>query len=367
MRVTVTALMAFASVWAQAPTGTIAGLVTDPAGAAIVRARVVVKDTATGLNRKTTTSAEGTYSTPSLPAGAYDITAQAAGFSKLTRTAAVEAGTTTTVNLDMQVGATSDTVTVDSASPQIRYDSPQVGDVVHRDQIQELPLNGRSFLELAKLEPGVTPPTRQTNNRTFVSVLGAPRVGTTRTTVDGGSIMQLGAPGSVMNLSQEIVQEFQIVTVNMDNSTGITAQGGINIVTRSGGNALLLPAREEMRCTVARSTFSATIIYRRTLRLAAIRTIWIHSFSASSGAMRLVDQSRRTASSSSPRWKETTSGAWRRCSRKETSRPSQGSTPISFKPIRRAPASTSGSMISTLPSRVTRMTAMTVWRRLPVW
>jgi hypothetical protein len=184
------------------------------------------------------TSDEGTYSTPSLPAGAYEVTAEAVGFSKLTRTATVEAGTTTTVNLDMQVGAVSDTVTVDGASPQIRYDSPQVGGVVHRGQIEEIPLNGRSFLELAKLEPGVTPPTRGTNNRTFISALGAPRNGTTRTTVDGGSIMQVGVPGSVLNLSQEVVQEFQIATVNMDISTGVTAQGGINIVTRSGGNAL---------------------------------------------------------------------------------------------------------------------------------
>ena len=238
MRAILSGLIISAGAWAQAPTGTIAGLITDPTGAAIYQVRVVVNNTATGLNRTATTSSEGTYSTSSLPAGAYEVSAEAPGFSKLTRTATVEAGTTTTVNLDMQVGATSDSITVDDASPQIQYDSPQVGGVVHREQIQELPLNGRSFLELAKLEPGVTPPTRATNNRTFVAVLGAPRVGSTRTTVDGGSIMQIGAPGSVLNLSQEVVQEFQIATVNMDNSTGVTAQGGINIVTRSGGNAL---------------------------------------------------------------------------------------------------------------------------------
>ena len=237
MRLVFTVLILSAGIWAQSPTGTIAGLVTDPAGAAIGHARVAITNPATALSRMVLTSDDGTYSTPSLPAGAYEVTAEAAGFSKLTRTATVEAGTTTTVNLDMQVGAVSDSVTVDGASPQIRYDSPQVGGVVHREQIQELPLNGRSYLELAKLEPGVTPPTRSTNNRTFIAILGGPR-GSTRTTVDGGSIMQIGAPGSVLNLSQEVVQEFQLASVNMDNSTGVSAQGGINIVTRSGGNAL---------------------------------------------------------------------------------------------------------------------------------
>src|ERR1700676_383076 len=137
MRRALTGLILSAWAWAQAPTGTIAGLVTDPTGAAIAQARVAITNTATGLNRTATTSAEGTYSTPSLPAGAYEVTAGAAGFSKLTRTATVEAGTTTTVNLDMQVGATSDSVTVDDASPQIRYDSPQVGGVVHRGQIEQ--------------------------------------------------------------------------------------------------------------------------------------------------------------------------------------------------------------------------------------
>ena len=134
-------------------------------------------------------------------------------------------------------------VTVDGASPQIHYDSAQIGGVVTRSQVESLPLNGRSFFELAKLEPGVQPPSRASNNRTLVSVLGAPTGGAgsnpgggTRVTVDGGSIMAVGNGGAAMGFSQDVVQEFQIATVNFDLSTGITGSGSINIVTRSGGN-----------------------------------------------------------------------------------------------------------------------------------
>src|SRR5262245_26892140 len=108
----ITGLVVLAGALAQGPTGTIAGLVTDPTRSTVAQARVVVRNVATGLSRAATTTAEGSYSVPSLPAGSYEVTAEAAGFSMLTRTTSVEVGTTTTVNFDMQVGATTDTVTV---------------------------------------------------------------------------------------------------------------------------------------------------------------------------------------------------------------------------------------------------------------
>src|SRR5262249_21374506 len=94
----------------------------------------------------------------------------------------------------------SDKVTVTDAAPLIRYDHHQVGGVVSRAQIENLPLNGRNFLELAKLEPGVTNPVRGTNNRAFVPTLGSglqtnPRIGFTRVTVDGASIRLVAMSG----------------------------------------------------------------------------------------------------------------------------------------------------------------------------
>src|SRR4029077_18756201 len=107
---------------------------------------------------------------------------------------------------------------------------------------EDLPLNGRSFLELAKLDPGGQPPTRSSSNRTFVPVLGSPGAGNngrgTRVTIDGGSIMAVGTGGSAMGFSQEGVQEFRISSVNFDLSTGPAFSGAVNVVTRSGGNDL---------------------------------------------------------------------------------------------------------------------------------
>ena len=223
----------------QTPTGSIAGVIRDPSGSTVSAARVQAVSTATGLARTIATSAQGDFSFPALLAGEYEVSAEAPGFQRTVREAVVEAGTTTTVDFALRVGDVKDSVTVEGASPQMHYDSHTVGGVVTRSQIEDLPLNGRNFLDLAKLEPGVQPPTRTAEGRTFVPVLGAPGFTSgrgTRVTIDGGSIMVPGYGGSKMGFSQEVVQEFQISTVNFDLSTGITFSGAINVVTRSGGN-----------------------------------------------------------------------------------------------------------------------------------
>ena len=226
---------------AQAPTGAIAGVVTDPAGARVAGAHVDIVNRYSGLTRGLITSTEGDYGTSALPPGTYQLIVEAAGFRRLEGAAGVEAGTTTTVNLALQLGEVTEKVTIDDAVPLIRYDHHQVSGLVSRAQIENLPLNGRNFLELAKLEPGGTSPARASNNRTIVPTLGAgfqgaPRIGYTRVSMDGASIMAISAPGAALNASQDVVQEFQISTVNMDLSTSLTSNGSINIVTRSGGN-----------------------------------------------------------------------------------------------------------------------------------
>lgn len=226
---------------AQAPTGIITGVVTDATGAVVAGARITITNRATGLSRNLSTSAEGDYSAAALPPGDYQVTAEATGFSLLERTATVEAGTTTAVNLQVQVEGKTENITVSDVAPLIRYDHHQVGGLVSRNQIENLPLNGRNFLDLAKLEPGVTNAAPSTNNRVFVPVLGTgvfapPRIGNTRVTVDGANIVAIGNLSAILQISQEVVQEFQLSTVNFDLSTSLTTNGAINIVTRSGGN-----------------------------------------------------------------------------------------------------------------------------------
>jgi carboxypeptidase family protein len=136
---------------AQSPTGSIAGVVRDSSGAAMAAAHVQTRSISTGLARTMATSVTGDYSFPSLPAGQYEVSVEVPGFQRMVRKAAVEAGVTTTADLTLTVGDLKDSVTVDAVTPQIQYDSHTVGGVVTQAQIQGLPLNGRSFLELAKL------------------------------------------------------------------------------------------------------------------------------------------------------------------------------------------------------------------------
>jgi hypothetical protein len=233
-------LATISPVRAQAPTGTLAGLVTDANGAHVAGARITIINRDSGLTRNLTTSTEGDYGAAALPSGVYKVTADATGFGVVERTATVEAGTTTTINFTLQIGDVRETVTIENVAPLINYEQHQVGGVVTRKQIENLPLNGRSFLELAKLEPGVTAPTRGSDNRTFIPVLGSPTSNNngarTRVTVDGGSVMQVFNGGAAMGFSQEVVEEFQLSSVNFDLTAGMTASGAINIVTRSGGN-----------------------------------------------------------------------------------------------------------------------------------
>ena len=225
---------------AQVPTGIIAGRITDATGASIPHARVVISKHEDGQQRVLETSAEGEYTAPSLPAGVYEVAIETPGFQRLLREAIVEAGSTTAVDAVLRIGPSSQTVTVAGATPQMRRDAYDISGVTTESQITGLPLNGRDFLELAKLEPGALPPSRGSNNRTFVPLLATPAGGNngrgTRVTVDGGSIMQIGNGGTAMGFSQEVVQEFQVSTTNFDLSTGMTASGAINVATRSGGN-----------------------------------------------------------------------------------------------------------------------------------
>jgi hypothetical protein len=226
---------------AQAPSGVVAGFVSDATGAAVPGARVQVVNRDGGFGRNLTTSADGLYSAEALLPGDYRVSAEIDGFKRIERTAAVEAGATTTVDFTLELGDMNEQVTVAAATPLLRPDHHQVGGLVGRAQIDNLPLNGRNFLELAKLEPGVTSPVRLNDNRTFVPLLGSglqtiPRVGYTRVTVDGGNTVTPGTAGVVFQMSQEVVQEFQISTVNFDQATSLSSNGAINVVTRAGGN-----------------------------------------------------------------------------------------------------------------------------------
>jgi hypothetical protein len=229
-----------AALSAQAPTGEIAGTVYDASGAVVPNASIKVKNQATAFERSLLSNQSGQFSVPSLGAGAYEMRVDAPGFRGYSVKVVVSTGGVTTVDPRLQLGEQKDTVTVETVSPQLEVESHTIDQVVSRQQIQELPLNGRGFLQLAFLSPGVTISSNYQgdyNRAMDVSVLGGDP-DRTRIAVDGARVNDSVDGGTQQNFSQEIVQEFQISSVNFDLSTGITAAGAINIVTRSGGNQM---------------------------------------------------------------------------------------------------------------------------------
>jgi hypothetical protein len=225
--------------FAQAPVGTISGTITDPSGAVVPDAPITVRNKATGFERKTKSENDGTYSAPALPAGQYEIQVQKQGFRTLLQEVTVATGTITTANLQLELGQTTEIVTVEaSGATQINTEAHSIDGVITRQKIQELPLNGRNFLNLAFLEPGVTigyGSTSQYNSPFEVSILGGSS-SRTAITVDGGTVRNSIEGNTGMNFSQEVIQEFQLSSTNFDLSTGITSVGAVNIVTRTGGN-----------------------------------------------------------------------------------------------------------------------------------
>jgi hypothetical protein len=230
---------------AQEPTGIISGTITDASGAVVPDVTITLTNKATGVARTAVANSEGLYSAPALLPGLYEIRVERAGFRTVVSEVEVLAGGTVTRNLTLAPGAPNETVVVETSAAQVEYDTHSLGGVIQRQTIQDLPLNGRSSLQLATLEPGVSVSpgsTSQFNAMFNVSVFGSTPGATagsgvgTRLTMDGGTINDEMEGGTSMNFSQEVVQEFQISTTNFDASTGIGSMGAVNIITRSGSN-----------------------------------------------------------------------------------------------------------------------------------
>src|ERR1700691_2535629 len=226
--------------WAQVPIGSLAGAVHDQTGGVMQGVTVTVTNKDTGRERQVVTAADGSFRVSPLLPGDYAVRAAASGFRTLVDNATVQVGQTTTIELAMQVGAATELVSVQGEAAQIDYDSHTIGGVITRQEIENLPLNGRSFLNLAMLEPGVTVSFNsvgQYNRLTDVTILGADSGnGSVRITVDGATIADSVTGGTQQNFSQEVVQEFQLSSTNLDLSNAIGAGGAVNIVTRGGTN-----------------------------------------------------------------------------------------------------------------------------------
>ncbi len=238
-------------VQAQVAGGTITGTLVDSSGRVIPNATVSITNAATGINRTVTTNEDGAFTAPNLLPASYELTFTAAGFkTDIRRGIELTVGATVTLSVTMQVGAIQETVQVQSEAPAVQLSTSDLSAVVNATTVRELPLNGRSWTDLAALQPGVdtihTQPDFSSGtdrgNRGFgqqLTISGArPQQNNYR--LDGVSINDYsnGAPGSVLggSLGVDAIQEFSVLTSNYSAEYGKTSGGVVNAITRSGTN-----------------------------------------------------------------------------------------------------------------------------------
>lgn len=226
----------------QIPFAAIRGTVSDPSGAVIGDATLIIRDKETGAQRIVKTQRDGLYHEERLDPDDYEMEVSSPGFLTATYGLSLRAGDQLTVNFRLQIGQLPETVKVNGQISGINTSDFTLSGGVSRFEIENLPLNGRNFLELARLEPGVSVtsvanPGAFGNNYQRVSVAGAQYLETS-VAVDGSTVDDRINGGTALNVSQESVQEFQISRFNFDLATGATGSGAVNIITRRGGNAL---------------------------------------------------------------------------------------------------------------------------------
>ncbi len=219
--------------------GTILGTVRDPSGGVIKGAKVTVRHISTGLVREETTNDAGEYRFAQLPVGQYDLSAEQSGFKKVERAGIqLQVDDYLRVDVDLSVGAVTETIAVEAAAPVIQTDSATVGNVVDNKKVTELPLNGRNFLQLNLLVPGANQGVKGSQNQTqggSISVNGA-REQANNFLLDGVDNNDLAINQYSVAISTEAIQEFKVQASTYTAEFGRSGGAQVNIATKSGTN-----------------------------------------------------------------------------------------------------------------------------------
>ncbi len=241
-----------AHVFAQGSvTGKVMGTITDNSGAVVPDVSVVLRNVQTNESRATTTTKQGTYEFLNVPIGIYRIVAERGGFAKVTSSdIQVTVQNTSVVNFSLVVGSAQESVTVTAEAQVLNTTDATLGGLVDNRKVTELPLNGRSFVDLVGLQPGATP----------IITTGGGRVSPTRNgggfingtddfyndfTIDGGDFNDISVPGSAINkaligtgIPPDAIAEFRVITAAADAEFGTVAGAHINVVTKNGTNQI---------------------------------------------------------------------------------------------------------------------------------
>jgi hypothetical protein len=224
--------------------GNISGTVRDPTGAVVPGAQVVIQEQRTGFSRTVVANDEGFYSAPSLPFGRYSVSTVPPGFKKTVSTdLELHVNENLVVNLSLEIGPVSETVTVSNEAAPVETRSGEVSSLVSGKQVTELPLNGRNYAQLALMVPGVSPTndnfsTRGTGLDSLVSAsVNGNGSNQNLWTVDGVNNMDVGSNFSLLVYpSIDSIQEFRVERNSFSAEFGQAQGAVINLITKGGTN-----------------------------------------------------------------------------------------------------------------------------------
>jgi hypothetical protein len=238
-------LLAAVPVFAQLPTATILGSVKDPSGALVAGASVTVRNVDTGVSRSIPTDETGAYRLVALPVGHYDLKVEAPGFKPTTRKGFVlDVGEEAVLNFALEVGSTSETVLVAAEAPLVNTTTASLGSLVNEAKLAELPLNGRNFLDLVLLSPGISQDTVIVHlggggEGTTYSSNGAPII-SNNFLLDGTPTQNVlgynGASAVGTTLGLDGIREYRVITNAFSAEYGMNMGSQMTIVSKGGTN-----------------------------------------------------------------------------------------------------------------------------------
>jgi hypothetical protein len=240
----VATLLSTGMLFAQNNNGRISGTITDRSASAVTGASVTVTNQATRVSQKAATNGDGYFVVPDLPVGAYDVTVEATGFRKAEKTGydLVDGGRITG-DFKLEIGTLTDSITVtEILGESVNTVSGELSHTIGSEQVQDLALNGRNYLQLVSLMPGVALLDEdQMATTTSLSVTtwtaNGARPGTAHLMVDGGMNLDSGSNGSqINNVGVDFVQQVSAHTSGVSAKYGRNSGASVNAVTKSGTN-----------------------------------------------------------------------------------------------------------------------------------